>query len=834
MQTFISKISFFSWAICILSMLGLQVLMAQNQDQDTILSPKDTLKTNIAQYNIEGNEEIDSRITVMELDYNFHSAAINQYVYHLENESSKFAFQDFSIDDVLQRSTQEEGFENQGNEAANFGITKHSYWYLLKLKNLNAKPLDLMLEIDWALMHEIVCYEVDDSRNLEIHFAIGRTEQHDKWEVPFRNPVLELNLEAKESKTYLIKLSSKHFFITPINLYTAKAFDGYKDNNYLLIGLFYGMILVMIFYHLFLYFSIGDIAYLYYTFYIVSFFLFQAAFDGVAFQYFYPTSTTWIHYSLDVYIYSTFFFFLLFVRTYLQVSKHYPYLTLFFNGLILSVLVIGALSLTFDYKVRFYFQELVFILTAALMFYTGLQYFRQKNLPVRYYFLATTPLFFGIALLLLMLNDWVAHDFLSQHLYQFGFGIELLLTSLNLGERFNLVKAEKETAEEKQKISEKIVNITSSFSSNVELRTACQMLAENVATFIRFDALLILLKQTESKDFTLPYQINEQGLINNELIEKVQDLVVENSYEKVEEIRQIKDNIRQTLIFPLSFKEQTGGYVICFNQQGDAVPSQTALEICANVIAQSSVALQRADLWTQLKESRVKFEALKEELDQFTYMVSHDLREPLRTIASFIKVLEKHYGKKIDDAGNELMHYVSNGATRMQLMLDSLLKYARLSKEVTLKKMPIESAIEQAVANLSRRIHEHQARIEVNVSHEIFGNEQQLVQLFQNLISNAIKYQREDVLPVIHIEERIKDGKVVIEVADNGVGIAPENYDRVFEIFSRLENKYSTDSAGIGLSICKKIMDNHEGEIWLESTMNEGTSFFLSFKNGAL
>ena len=163
---------------------------------------------------------------------------------------------------MLQKSMQEEGFDKGTSSPANFGISDHSYWYLLKLKNLQAKSLELMLEVDWALMEEIICYEVSDSNKIEIHYAIGRTEQHDKWEIPFRNPVLQLDLDAKESKTYLIKLSSRHFFITPINLYTAKAFDGYKDNNYLLIGLFYGMILVMVFYHLFLYFSIGDMAYL--------------------------------------------------------------------------------------------------------------------------------------------------------------------------------------------------------------------------------------------------------------------------------------------------------------------------------------------------------------------------------------------------------------------------------------------------------------------------------------------------------------------------------------------------------------------------------------------
>ncbi len=142
-------------------------------------------------------------------------------------------------------------------------------------------------------------------------------------------PRLRLKLGAKESRTYFIQLSSNYFLITPTNLYTVKAFDTKKDNNYLLIGLFYGMLLVMFFYHLFLYFSIGDIAYLYYTFYIISFFLFQAAFDGMAFQYLYPNATTWIYCDLDVYVLATLFFFLLFVRTYLQLKERQPYCTFF-------------------------------------------------------------------------------------------------------------------------------------------------------------------------------------------------------------------------------------------------------------------------------------------------------------------------------------------------------------------------------------------------------------------------------------------------------------------------------------------------------------------------
>ncbi len=310
---------------------------------------------------------------------------------------------------------------------------------------------------------------------------------------------------------------------------------------------------------------------------------------------------------------------------------------LLFNGLILSIFVIGGLSLTFTYQVRFYFQELVFVLSALLMFYTGKRYLRSKELPVRYYFLAIFPLFFGIVVLLLMLHGIIQHSFFSRHFYQIGFGIELLLTALNLGERFNVVKAEKETAEEKQKLSEQVVHITSSFSSNVELRTACQVLAENIATFIQFDALFVFLRKAEMEEYHIPFYLNDSDLVEENLLQKMQTLIQENEYSEVEEIEDIREGIKHIIILPLTFKEKTGGYVLCFNRKERGVPSQTALDICANVVAQSSIALQKADLWTQLKESREKFGLLKEELDQFTYMVSHDLREPLRNDFKFYK-----------------------------------------------------------------------------------------------------------------------------------------------------------------------------------------------------
>jgi signal transduction histidine kinase len=213
------------------------------------------------------------------------------------------------------------------------------------------------------------------------------------------------------------------------------------------------------------------------------------------------------------------------------------------------------------------------------------------------------------------------------------------------------------------------------------------------------------------------------------------------------------------------------------------------------------------------------------DLEQFAYVASHDLQEPLRMVASYVKLLERRYGDKLDADAREFMEYAVEGAERMRVMITDLLAYSRVGTQAA-QPMLIDSgeALEAALENLKLAIEESGAIISHGDLPQVTGDLLQLTHLFQNLVGNAIKFCGEQP-PRISIEAREQDGEWVFSVIDNGIGIDPGYADRIFDIFQRLHTRGEYPGTGIGLAICKKIVDRHGGRIWMESQPGEGCIF---------
>ncbi|UTB32918.1 MAG: ATP-binding protein [Methanobacterium sp. ERen5] len=222
-----------------------------------------------------------------------------------------------------------------------------------------------------------------------------------------------------------------------------------------------------------------------------------------------------------------------------------------------------------------------------------------------------------------------------------------------------------------------------------------------------------------------------------------------------------------------------------------------------------------------------ELERSNRELEQFAYVTSHDLKEPLRMIGSFTKLLEQRFKGQLDEDTANYINYIVDGTKRMQRLLDDLLAYSRISNEVKYEPLKLTEIVNESIHNLKVAIDENQAEITVDPLPEVVANRTQMIQLFQNLIANAIKFQSKK-KPVIHVSCEEKRKKYYFSVRDNGIGIDTKNLDRVFKMFQRLHTAEEYDGTGIGLSITKKIVQQHSGAVWVESTLDEGSTFYFS------
>jgi signal transduction histidine kinase len=238
--------------------------------------------------------------------------------------------------------------------------------------------------------------------------------------------------------------------------------------------------------------------------------------------------------------------------------------------------------------------------------------------------------------------------------------------------------------------------------------------------------------------------------------------------------------------------------------------------------------LKKGELALAVKNREL--ERKNKELEQFAYVASHDLQEPLRTISGFVELFQKKYKGNLDDNADKYLDYILSSSTRMKVLITDLLEYSRIGRNKEIESVDCNKVLLDVLLDLDAAIKETKADIRSDHLPVIPGFAMEIKQLFQNLIFNAIKFRKNGVNPRITIAAHRERDYCQFSVEDNGIGIAKEHHERIFIIFQRLHNRNEYAGSGIGLSHCKKIVELHKGRIWLESELGKGTTFYFTIQ----
>jgi light-regulated signal transduction histidine kinase (bacteriophytochrome) len=232
--------------------------------------------------------------------------------------------------------------------------------------------------------------------------------------------------------------------------------------------------------------------------------------------------------------------------------------------------------------------------------------------------------------------------------------------------------------------------------------------------------------------------------------------------------------------------------------------------------------------FTDVTEEREAVDALERsnaELQQFAYIASHDLSEPLRMVSSYLQLLRRRYHGRLDDDADEFIDYAVDGATRMRSLIEGLLAYSRAGRGEESEPVELNAVVGDVLRSLAAALVEAEAEIEVDDLPAVHGNRLQLEQLLQNLVANALKFRGEPPARVWVSGCPAGAGMVQLVVEDAGIGIEPQHRERVFKMFQRLHDREAYEGTGIGLAICRKIVERHGGRIWVEDRAGGGTVF---------
>ncbi len=316
--------------------------------------------------------------------------------------------------------------------------------------------------------------------------------------------------------------------------------------------------------------------------------------------------------------------------------------------------------------------------------------------------------------------------------------------------------------------------------------------------------------------------------VAGKVFERGETFLVEDmeQYPHLNEMAQ-RDGVRSVASVPIRSRDKMVG-VMSILSHGQRRFTPPEIDLLTAIGNQIGTAIENARLFESIAQGKLELERSNQELEQFAYVASHDLQEPLRMVSNYIRLLARRYKGRFDADADEFIDYAVDGAKRMQTLIQDLLAYSRVgTRGREFEPTDCEGIFGQAVANLQMSVEECGAVVTHDPLPTVRGDGTQLSQLFQNLIGNAIKFRSEKP-PAVHVGATRQAGAWLFSVRDNGISIDLGHAERIFLIFQRLHHKTEYPGTGIGLAICKRIVERHGGRIWMQSEPGEGTTFYFT------